>query len=152
MKLVILLLFLSSAVMAEYVCTQKYKTELREGPGNEFTVKEEISRFTPLRLVKDQGDWLQVADYYGNNYWVAKEQIDREGKCVMVTEAMNVDQICPNTREDMQQKKSTIYQETLKVLEVDFNCCKVKDNQGRIFWVNGQYLWPKEGVNKIMEL
>jgi SH3-like domain-containing protein len=68
----------SSAVNnSECVVIKSAVAHLRQGPGTQFPSAEMsvADKYTPFKKLDRDGDWLQVADEYGEKYWVNDAKI-----------------------------------------------------------------------------
>ena len=76
--LISLLLFLvisgiATSALAAMVSVVGDNVNLRSGPGTKYSVKWKYGSGFPLRVLKEQGAWVQVEDFEGDSGWLYKK-------------------------------------------------------------------------------
>jgi SH3-like domain-containing protein len=72
--------WVASKVLSKKTACAVVKTKtakLRQGPGMDQPLAElsSVDRYTPFRKVDRDGEWVQVEDDYGGNYWVHETNV-----------------------------------------------------------------------------
>ncbi len=155
MKLVasfLILFFLSQyTYSADFACVKKYYTHLRSRPTTNSPIIAKLKKYTPLKLIAQEGNWSKVETYLHEKGWIYSPLIEKNIKCFTLTHQQELGNVCPKTR-SLKQKKQAYYLESFKVLKIDFNCNKVLDSRGRVFWVYSESIWPSIYSKKAIEL
>jgi SH3-like domain-containing protein len=73
----LLLLILSQPIsaFAEILSVKSAKINLRSGPGENFKIKCVYYTGFPLKVIKRQGDWVQVSDFEMETGWVSRKYL-----------------------------------------------------------------------------
>lgn len=103
-----------------------------------------LKKFTPLKVIQDEGDWTRIKgkDFDG---WIFNKLISKEIKCITINH--NFTPSCPDKKKV--QRRLT-HDEGLKVLKMEIGCNYVLDSRSRSFWVDTVRAWPKNHTKKII--
>ena len=134
-------LVLSSTVLAaEYVSVKKDDVNVRTNAGTKYPVAMVLFQNYPLRVIKKQGDWYNVADYEKDSGWIHKSLV-MKGDSVIVNAKKSV-----NMRSGPSTKTSIVADVERGVVLTKISkkgkWTQVRHSTGSVGWIYSSLLWP----------
>lgn len=136
----LLTLIFSSVQAAEYLTVTGDNVSIRTGPGKNHPASMELFQGYPLKVVKKDGDWYQVADFEGDTGFVHKASVK---KCdtVIVTADKSI-----NMRTEPSTGAAIVADVErgvvmVKLAEKD-KWTQVRHSSGTVGWIYSPLLWP----------
>ena len=72
------------------LCVKDKKANLREGPGTHHKKLWEVPKYMPFKKIRRKGDWLQVQDLDGDQWWVYRKLTTTKYKCAVIKDWANL--------------------------------------------------------------
>jgi len=148
-KYILVLLLFSSLISASYAkmtCVVVPKANLREGPGEKYPIKWSIRKHTPLQIIKEKRNWLQVKDFEGEVSWIFKK-LTRPKNYIIIKTAKPPVREKPDMESRIlwQAKKGQIYpvlgKIRTKVFKTEDAWLKVQGVNKKFGWIYSQLVW-----------
>ena len=128
-----------SAAMAQSMVSVKGNTlNMRSGPGTQHEVLWELKKGYPMKVVRRQGQWLQITDFEGDSGWVARSLTSRTPHHIVKRPTANV-RSGPGTQYRIVGKAS--YGEVVRTREKRGNWVKVERKDAPSGWISKGLLW-----------
>jgi len=134
------LLLATPAMAEEYVSVSKDNVNVRTGPNTQSPVYMELFAGYPLKVLKKDGDWLQISDFEGDTGWIHKSLVGNNNT-VIITASKSVNMRAePNTNSAVvaDVERGVI----MTKLEENGKWLKLKHSSGTIGWIYKPLLWP----------
>ena len=135
----ILLLVMASPAMA--LCIKKEKANLRTGPGTKYEKLWQVFQYMPFKLLSTKGNWKQLQDLDGDNYWVHAPLTTQKYKCAVIK----------NNQTNLREGPGTQYPKvswapvdkyfSMKVLKIENNWVHIQDASGDKAWIYRPLVW-----------
>ena len=135
----ILLLVMASPAMA--LCIKKEKANLRTGPGTKYEKLWKVFQYMPFKLLSTKGNWKQLQDLDGDNYWVHAPLTTQKYKCAVIK----------NNQTNLREGPGTQYPKvswapvdkyfSMKVLKIADNWVHIEDASGDKAWIYRPLVW-----------
>ncbi|GEM_PF-4795258 len=138
-------MFASWSISSDAACTIKYKSNLRGAPTTTASVVSSLPKYSPLKIVKDDGHWIKVKGLKFEG-WIFHTLIDRDLECMSVKNTNS--SFCPSKLD--QKTRPIVATEGFKVLKKEIGCNQVLDKYGKRIWLNNTSAWPDSASMKIM--
>ncbi|MFV0437711.1 MAG: SH3 domain-containing protein [Desulfopila sp.] len=130
----------SSALAAEYVSVTKDNVNVRQAPTTKSPVYMELFAGYPLKVLKEEGDWLQISDYEGDSGWIHKGLVGSNNTVIInATKSVNM-RAEPNTSSPViaDVERGVV----MTKIGEDGKWLKLKHSSGTIGWIYKPLLWP----------
>jgi len=144
--LFMLLLFagtVSDAVGITMVSVAGEKVNMRKGPSTKYSIKWELGKGFPLRVIGSQGNWLKVSDFESDVGWVYKKLVNRNPHLIVKSNKNSRKRV--NIRSGPGTKYKVIgkaeYGVVFRTLQRRDGWVKVQHEQGLAGWVKRSLLW-----------
>lgn len=146
--LISLLLFLvisgiTTSALAAMVSVVGDNVNLRSGPGTKYSVKWKYGSGFPLRVLKEQGSWVQVEDFEGDSGWLYKKLTSKTGHMIVKVNKNQNKKINirsgPGTKYNIVGK--AYYGVVFKTIKQESAWAKVRHDSGLEGWVKRSLLW-----------
>lgn len=133
--------FLATPVFAaEYVSVTKDNVNVRSGPDTSSAVYMELFQGYPLKVLKKEGEWVQVTDFEGDTGWIHKSLIGKNDTVIInASKSVNM-RSAPNTSSAVvaDVERGVIM---TKISEKD-KWLQLKHSSGTVGWIYKPLLWP----------
>lgn len=136
--LIALLPVASQALAQRMVSVSGKEVNLRSGPGTQHPADWTLSQGYPLKVIGNQGDWLEVRDFENDSGWIYRPLISNTPHHVVKVKAANL-RSEPTTRSRIIARLA--YGDILKTLERRSDWVKVQRKGGLRGWVAQRLLW-----------
>lgn len=144
---IVLLLFFagetSKAAGIKMVSVAGEKLNMRKGPSTKYSVKWELGKGFPLRVIGSQGSWLKVSDFENDVGWVYKNLVNRSPHLIVKVNKKSKQRA--NIRSGPGTKYKIIgkaeYGVVFKTLKRGDGWVKVQHEDGLTGWVKRSLLW-----------
>jgi SH3-like domain-containing protein len=135
------LLVLAFTGSASAICVKAPEANLRSGPGTKYEKLWEVFQYMPFKKIEKRGKWYKVKDFTGDIYWVYGSLVTEKYKCAVVKgEKANIRK-GPGTHYEQNEMSPALQYYSFKVLKVEGDWVKVKDEYGDEGWVYKPLLW-----------
>lgn len=132
---------LATPVFAEeYVSVVKDNVNVRSAPNATSAVYMELFQGYPLKVLKKDGEWVQISDFEGDTGWIHKSLIGKNNTVIVnATKSVNM-RSAPNTTATVvaDVERGVIM---TKVSEQG-QWMQLKHSSGTVGWIYKQLLWP----------
>ena len=119
------------------------KVNMRKGPSTKYSVKWELGKGFPLRVIGSQGNWLKVTDFESDVGWVYKNLVDRSPHLIVKANKNSKQRVNirsgPGTKYKMVGKAE--YGVVFKTLQRGNGWVQVQHEDGLTGWVKRSLLW-----------
>jgi SH3-like domain-containing protein len=119
------------------------KVNMRKGPSTKYSIKWELGKGFPLRVIGSQGNWLKVSDFESDVGWVYKKLVNRNPHLIVKSNKKSKKRV--NIRSGPGTKYKVIgkaeYGVVFKTLQRGDGWVKVQHEQGLTGWVKRSLLW-----------
>jgi len=134
-------LLLTSPVMAEeYVSVTKDNVNVRSAPTTKSPVYMELFAGYPLKVLKKEGDWLQISDYEGDSGWIHQSLVGKNDT-VIINASKSV-----NMRAEPTTSSPVVADVERGVIMTKISeqgkWMKLKHSSGTVGWIYKPLLWP----------
>ncbi len=144
---IVLLLFFagetSKAAGIKMVSVAGEKLNMRKGPSTKYSVKWELGKGFPLRVIGSQGNWLKVSDFENDVGWVYKNLVNRSPHLIVKVNKKSKQRANirsgPGTKYKIVGKAE--YGVVFKTLKRSDGWVKVQHEDGLTGWVKRSLLW-----------
>ncbi len=142
---VIISIFLFSIAVAhaKMVSISGNQVNMRSGPGTKYSVKWELGRGYPLRVLSSKGNWLRVSDFESDIGWVYKKLTSSSPHLIVKKFKNRKNKI--NIRSGPGTKYRILgqayYGVVFKTVKRGRGWVKVKHEDGLTGWVKRDLLW-----------
>ncbi|MBE9520817.1 MAG: SH3 domain-containing protein [Proteobacteria bacterium] len=144
---IVLLLFFagetSEAAGIKMVSVAGEKLNMRKGPSTKYSVKWELGKGFPLRVIGSQGNWLKVSDFENDVGWVYKNLVNRSPHLIVKVNKKSKQRANirsgPGTKYKIVGKAE--YGVVFKTLKRSDGWVKVQHEDGLTGWVKRSLLW-----------
>jgi SH3-like domain-containing protein len=144
---IVLLLFFagetSKAAGIKMVSVAGEKLNMRKGPSTKYSVKWELGKGFPLRVIGSQGSWLKVSDFENDVGWVYKNLVNRSPHLIVKVNKKSKQRANirsgPGTKYKIVGKAE--YGVVFKTLKRGDGWVKVQHEDGMTGWVKRSLLW-----------
>lgn len=128
-----------------FICATGLTNNVRETPDSKGELLQEIPRYTPLKKLGEQDDWVNVE---GINFtgWIHKSLVNAEIKCLILKVSESVP--CMGKEEILARQLN--FHEGFKILDTEIGCNYVQDKWGTKGWINSAKVWPTSVSEKII--
>lgn len=129
---------------AYFVCPLRYNNHIRSQADYNASIVYKVSKYTPLKVLDEKGDWLKVQTRNLSG-WIHSKIVDDQIKCIIPLNLKDLD--CPGKRfrKHLPVKKG----EAFKVIKNEVGCSLVSDMYGNKFYIFSANVWPMENVNAL---
>ena len=134
-----LLLVMANPAMA--LCIKYEKANLRTGPGTKYEKLWQVFQYMPFKLLSTKGNWKQLQDLDGDNYWVHAPLTTQKYKCAVIK----------NNQTNLREGPGTQYPKvswapvdkyfSMKVLKIADNWVHIEDASGDKAWIYRPLVW-----------
>ncbi len=112
---------------------------MRSGPSTQNPILWELKRGYPLRVIRRQGNWLEVSDFENDRGWVARSLVGNAPHHVVKSRTANIRR-GPGTNHAIVGKAD--YGDVLRTREKRAGWVRVEHTaSGTTGWVSGGLLW-----------
>jgi SH3-like domain-containing protein len=119
------------------------KVNMRKGPSTKYSIKWELGKGFPLRVIGSQGNWLKVSDFESDVGWVYKKLVNRKPHLIVKANKKSRKRVNirsgPGTNYKVIGKAE--YGVVFKTLKRGDEWVKVQHEQGLTGWVKRSLLW-----------
>ena len=130
--------FLASAQAQSMVSVKGETVNLRAAPRTNAEITWQLKKGYPLKVIKRQGDWLQVRDFENDSGWIARSLTSRTPHHVVKAKIVNI-RSGPGDQHRVVAKLT--YGEVVRTLEVRNNWVRIEQPNGPRGWVSKKLLW-----------
>ncbi len=134
------LLLSTPALAAEYVSVTKDNVNVRSGPSTNKAVYMELFQGYPLKVLKRDGEWVQISDFEGDTGWIHKSLIGKNNT-VIINASKSV-----NMRSGPSTSSAVVADVERGVIMTklgeDGKWLKLKHSSGTVGWIYKPLLWP----------
>lgn len=134
------LLLASPALAEEYVSVSKDNVNVRSAPSTNSPIYMELFQGYPLKVVKKDGEWLQISDFEGDTGWIHQSLVGKNTTVIInATKSVNM-RAEPNTTSAVvaDVERGVIM---TKVSEQG-KWLQLKHSSGTVGWIYKPLLWP----------
>ena len=134
------LLLATPAMAEEYVSVTKDNVNVRTAPNTQSQVYMELFAGYPLKVLKKDGDWLQISDFEGDTGWIHQSLVGKNNTVIInASKSVNM-RAEPNTNSAVvaDVERGVI----MTKLEENGKWLKLKHSSGTIGWIYKPLLWP----------
>ena len=134
------LLLATPAMAEEYVSVTKDNVNVRTAPNTQSQVYMELFAGYPLKVLKKDGDWLQISDFEGDTGWIHQSLVGKNNTVIInASKSVNM-RAEPNTNSAVvaDVERGVI----MTKLEENGKWVKLKHSSGTIGWIYKPLLWP----------
>jgi SH3-like domain-containing protein len=123
-----------------FASTRASKVNVRSGPNLNYQIKYVLNqKFIPIKIIGEFDNWLEIADYEGEEGWVNKNLITKKRTAIIKTAESFVYIYKKNSLDSKKVAKI----ENLAIIDF-INCkdfwCKI-EHKSTSGWVNQENLW-----------
>jgi SH3-like domain-containing protein len=130
--------FLMPALAQSMVSVKGETVNLRAAPSTNAEITWQLKKGYPLKVVKRQGDWLQVKDFENDSGWIARNLTARTPHHVVKAKIVNLRN---GPGEQHRVVARLTYGEVVRTLEHRNNWVRVEQPNGPRGWVSKKLLW-----------
>ena len=134
-----LLLVMANPAMA--LCIKKEKANLRTGPGTKYEKLWQVFQYMPFKLLGTKGDWKQLQDVDGDNYWVHAPLTTQKYKCAVIKNDQTNLREGPGTQYSKVSWAPVDKYFSMKVLKIENNWVHIQDASGDKAWIYRPLVW-----------
>jgi SH3-like domain-containing protein len=121
------------------VSVQGNTVNMRSGPSTQNPILWELKRGYPLRVIRRQGNWLEVSDFENDRGWVARSLVGNTPHHVVKSRTANIRR-GPGTQHAVVGQAE--YGDVLRTREKRGGWIRVEHTAtGTSGWVSGSLLW-----------
>lgn len=134
------LLLAGPAFAEEYVSVVKDNVNVRSAPDTSSAVYMELFQGYPLKVLKKDGEWVQISDFEGDTGWIHRSLIGKNNTVIVnATKSVNM-RSGPNTNSPVvaDVERGVIM---TKISEKD-KWVQLKHSSGTVGWIYKSLLWP----------
>lgn len=141
LKSLSLCLLLVFANIGFALCVTSSGTNMREGPGTNYPITWQVSRFTPLLEVERKGGWYKVRDMDGDVHWIYRTLVTNSIQCLSIRASAASLRTGPGTQHSYAELPSVGKYYPFK--KIDFNppWYRIQDDKGGKYWVHESLVW-----------
>lgn len=134
-------LLLAAPVMAEeYVSVNKDNVNVRSAPNTQSPVYMELFAGYPLKVLKKDGDWLQISDFEGDSGWIHQSLVGKNNTVIInATKSVNMRSEPSTTAAVVADVERGVI---MTKLEEQGKWIKLKHSSGTVGWIYKPLLWP----------
>jgi SH3-like domain-containing protein len=136
----VLAVFSATLVQAESVTVINDGVNIRTGPGIKYPIYMEVFKGYPLKVLKRDGEWLEVADVDNDKGWIFTA-LTRKGDTVIVDAKQSANMRSgPGTDNPIiaNVQRGVV----MEHLDTKGDWYKLKHTQGTTGWMHKSLLWP----------
>ena len=126
---------------ANALCVNVSEANLRKGPGTNYKITWQVTKYTPLKKISKKGNWYKVKDVDGDEHWIYRKLVTDKFRCA----AVKVDEANIRTGPGLEFEKTSISPavkyESFKVEKIKGSWVRVKDEFGFTGWMFRKLLW-----------
>ncbi|HMN92980.1 MAG TPA: SH3 domain-containing protein [Hydrogenophaga sp.] len=123
----------------DMVSVQGKTVNMRSGPSTQNSILWELKRGYPLRVIRRQGNWLEVSDFENDRGWVARSLVGNTPHHVVKSRTANIRR-GPGTNHAVVGQAE--YGDVLRTREKRGGWVRVEHTAtGTSGWVSGSLLW-----------
>jgi SH3-like domain-containing protein len=123
------------------LCIKNEKANLRKGPSTKHEKLWQVFRYMPFKLLKTKGDWKQVQDLDGDNYWVHGPLTTEKHQCAAIKNNQTNLRKGPGTEHPIVKWAPLDKYFSMKVLKIENNWVHVEDAAGDKAWIYRPLVW-----------
>jgi len=124
----------------EYVSVTKDNVNVRSAPTTKSPVYMELFAGYPLKVLKKEGDWLQISDYEGDSGWIHQSLVGKNDT-VIINASKSV-----NMRAEPTTSSPVVADVERGVIMTKISeqgkWMKLKHSSGTVGWIYKPLLWP----------
>lgn len=119
------------------------KLNMRKGPSTKYSVKWELGKGFPLRVIGSQGSWLKVSDFENDVGWVYKNLVNRSPHLIVKVNKKGKQRANIRSGPGIGYKivGKAEYGVVFKTLKRGDGWVKVQHEDGMTGWVKRSLLW-----------
>jgi len=125
----------------EYVSVSKDNVNVRSGPSTTDPVYMELFQGYPLKVLKRNGEWLQISDFEGDTGWIHQSLVGKNDT-VIINASKSV-----NMRSGPGTDSSVVADVERGVImtkvEEQGKWMKLKHSSGTVGWIYKPLVWPQ---------
>ena len=134
-----LLLVMANPAMA--LCIKHEKANLRTGPGTKYEKLWQVFQYMPFKLLSTKGNWKQLQDLDGDNYWVHAPLTTQKYKCAVIKNDQTNLREGPGTQYPKVNWAPVDKYFSMKVLKIENNWVHIQDASGDKAWIYRPLVW-----------
>jgi SH3-like domain-containing protein len=140
---VFMVLLLPIVAQAEMVSVAGNNINMRAGPGSQYSVKWELGKGYPLRILDSKGDWLKVSDFEKDTGWVYKNLTSKKPHLIVNVHKDKKKKINIRTGPGTKYKiiGQAYYGVVFRTLKRGNGWVKVQHEDGLTGWIKRSLLW-----------
>jgi SH3-like domain-containing protein len=133
------------SVSAEAFCVKVPQANIRSGPGTKHELIWEVYKYMPFEKVGESssGQWFAVKDVDGDVNWINKNLITDSFRCAVVKKSQVNVRVGPGTRYRKTGSSPAHQYSSFRVVKRRGPWIKVKDEWGKVGWINKSFLWVR---------
>lgn len=132
---------LATPVLAEeYVSVVKDNVNVRSAPNTTSPVYMELFQGYPLKVLKKDGEWLQVSDYEGDTGWIHKALVSKNDTVIIIAPKSVNMRSTPST--DGAVVADVERGVIMTKISEQGKWIKLKHSSGTVGWIYKPLLWP----------
>ena len=129
---------LAGSVNAEQIYVKGKKARFRAGPGTNYSILWESSKYTPLEYLARYKNWYAVRDKDGDVAWVSEQVIATGATCIVINKKANIRR-GPGTNTGVAFAVEEGY--LFQIIDKKGEWYKVKDAEGDQGWIFSNLVW-----------
>lgn len=133
----------ASEMTSEVLCINKYKANLRSGPGSHHNLLKSLSLYTPLKKIEKTGHWYHVQANTVKGF-IHESLVTDNYECLQILARTSF--YCHHSENFRRPLK---YGEPMKIIKKEIGCNYVQDTRGKKFWIKSINIWPKEMAKRL---
>ena len=139
----ILLLFVCASSFAEMRSTNSDKVDLRNGPGENYSVKWEYGNGFPVKILSKKGKWLKTQDFESDKGWINAAMLNKQPHVIVKVNKGKNKKISirrgPGSKYDVIGQ--AYYGVVFEKQKQEKGWVKVKHESGLEGWIESSMLW-----------
>ena len=123
------------------LCVSGWSANLRKGPGTNYPVTWNVSKYTPLVKVGSKGGWYEVRDMDGEKHWVYRSVVTSGFKCLSIKTTRARLRSGPGTNYPTTSYQNAERYDAFRRVEKKGSWYKVEGPFLKTFWVHRSQIW-----------
>jgi SH3-like domain-containing protein len=124
----------------EYVSVNKDGVNVRSGPSTTSPIAMELFRGYPLKVLKKDGEWMQISDFEGDTGWIHQGLVSKNDT-VIINASKSV-----NMRSEPSTTAAVVADVERGVIMTKISeegqWVKLKHSSGTVGWIYKPLIWP----------
>ena len=140
LSLLLISLIASPALATNFVTVTKDGVNVRSGPSTKNEVHWEVFKNFPLKVLKNQGEWVKTEDFEGDSGWIHKSLLVDSKKVIIKVKKANL-RVGPGKNYEI--SATALYGVVLSPGRQDGAWVQVTHEDGTKGWCHNSLIWPQ---------